>query len=66
MDKSELLELKDKMKSIRGVTKYKKEIFDAIKKLNLKLRPTQCASCIRDYLEIILDEIEERLNDFKE
>lgn len=61
MDKSELLALKDKMKSIRGVTKYKKEIFDAIDKLNLNLRPTNCTSCLLDYRQIILDEIEEKL-----
>lgn len=65
MTREELIELRAKISSIRGVSNHKDKIYDAIDKLGLNLRKTHCASCLRDYLQIILDEIEERLNDLK-
>lgn len=57
----ELYDLRAKISSIRGVTKHKEDIFDAIDKLGLKLRKTHCTSCLRDYLQIIIDEIDDKL-----
>lgn len=65
MTTEELYDLRAEISSIKGVSKHKNKIYAAIDKLGLKLRKTHCTSCLRDYLQIIIEEIDERLNDLK-
>ena len=65
MSKEELIELRVKISAIRGVSNHKDKIYEAIDKLGLKLRKTHCASCLRDYLQIIIEEIDERIKELE-
>ena len=65
MTREELIELRAKISAIRGVSNHKDKIYDAIDKLGLKLRKTHCASCLRDYLQIIVEEIDERIKELE-
>ena len=65
MSKEELIELRVKISAIRGVSNHKDKICEAIDKRGLKLRKTHCASCLRDYLQMLVEEIDERIKELE-
>lgn len=54
MTKENMIEV---VKSIKQPVKDKKLIFQLAKELGLDFRPTNCGKCLRDYLNIIKEEL---------